>query len=143
MTKAKQYEDNWKRALADYQNLLKRVESDKREFVRFASNNLIGKLLPTLDILELAAKHSGDQGVQMAVKQFQNVLKEEGLQEIVPIQGDTYDHLVHECIELVEGEQDNTIAETITKGYKIGDFVIRAAKVKVWHLTKETANIIN
>jgi molecular chaperone GrpE len=129
---AKIFEANWKRSLADYQNLLKRVESEKREFVKFASSNIISKLLPTLDILELAAKHSGDQGVQMAVKQFQSVLKEEGLQEINPQPGEVYDHSLHECIEIVDGGQSNTIVETVTKGYKMDDFVIRPAKVKVF-----------
>ncbi len=132
MTKVKQYEDNWKRALADYQNLVKRVDSEKREFVRFANTNLIGKLLPTLDVLELAAKHNQDQGLQMAVKQFQEVLNDEGLVEITPTVGDNFDPLFHECVEKVEGGTGDSIAEILSKGYKINDFVIRPAKVKVF-----------
>jgi len=133
MTKTKQYEDNWKRALADYQNLVKRVDAEKREFVRFANTNLIAKLLPTLDILELAAKHSADQGVQMAVKQFQDVLKDEGLVDITPKVGDKFDPKCHECLENIEGGESHTIAEILSKGYKIDeDFVIRPAKVKAY-----------
>jgi len=66
-------DQNWKRALADYQNLVKRIESEKSEIMKLASLNVVNKLVPTLDILELAAKHSQDEGVQMAVKQFQQV----------------------------------------------------------------------
>ena len=126
--------DSWKRALADYQNLSKRVENDKKEVTRYVSMSMISKLIPTLDILEMAAKHSDDQGVKMAVGQFQNVLKDEGLQEINPAIGEEFDAFNHEAIEVLTGDTDNTIAEVLTKGYKIGDYVIRPAKVKVFKL---------
>lgn len=123
--------NDWKRALADYQNLVKRVESDKREIVKFASLNLVTRLLPTLDILELAATHSKDSGVIMAVKQFQDVLTDEGLQIIEPKVGDVFDHNIHDCLETVKGDLDNTIAEVVYKGYKMDDVILRPAKVKV------------
>lgn len=126
--------DNWKRALADYQNLVKRVESDKREFVKFAQMSLISKLLPSLDILEMSALHSEDPGVKMAVKQFQDVLTDDGLEEIIPKAGEIFDHTIHDCSEVIPGEPDNTIAEIVTKGYKIGGSVIRPAKVKVFKI---------
>jgi len=132
VTKLKTFEENWKRALADYQNLVKRIDTDKKDFVKFATANIISKLLPSLDILELSATHSQDRGVQMAVKQFQDVLFAEGLQEISPKVGDTFDHEIHECVETLPGEPDNTIAEIITKGYKINDYVIRPAKIKAY-----------
>ncbi|MEK7154591.1 MAG: nucleotide exchange factor GrpE [Patescibacteria group bacterium] len=132
ITKLKTLEENWKRALADYQNLVKRINTDKKDFVKFATANIISKLLPSLDIIELAASHSQDQGVKMAVKQFQDVLFTEGLQEILPKIGDTFDHEIHECVETLPGEPDNTIAEIITKGYKINDYVIRPAKIKAY-----------
>ncbi len=128
----KTLEENWKRALADYRNLVKRVEADKKDFVTYATANIMTKLLPTMDVLKLAATHSQDQGVQMAVKQFQDVLAGEGLQEISPTVGDVYDHSLHECLETLPGESDNTLAEIITKGYKINNYVIRPAKVKVF-----------
>ncbi len=128
----KTLEENWKRALADYHNLVKRVDADKKDFVTYATANIMAKLLPTLDILELAAAHSQDQGVQMAVKQFKDVLAGEGLQEISPAVGDVYDHSLYECLETLPGEPDNTLAEIITKGYKINNYVIRPAKVKVF-----------
>ncbi len=125
-------DENWKRALADYQNLAKRIEADKRDFVKFATANIIAKLVPTLDILELAAKHSNDPGVQMAVKQISEVLAAEGMQEIVPAPQTKFDHNLHECSEVVPGEPEDTVAELVTKGYKIDSFVIKPAKVKVF-----------
>lgn len=124
--------NDWKRALADYQNLVKRFETEKREVILFANLNLINKLLPTLDILELAADHSQDEGVKMAVKQFQDVMSSEELQAILPKIGDPFDPNLHDCIETLPGEVENTLAEIVTKGYKIRDVILRPAKVKVW-----------
>ncbi len=132
MTTKKTLEENWKRALADYHNLVKRVDADKKDFVTYATANIMAKLLPTLDVLELAATHSQDPGVKMAVKQFQNVLTAEGVQEILPKAGDIYNHQIHECLETLFGEPDNTLAEIISKGYKISNYVIRPSKVKVF-----------
>jgi len=124
-------DENWKRALADYQNLSKRIEADKKDFVRFATANIISQLIPTLDILDLADKHSGDPGVHMAVKQFHTVLENSGLQAISPVIGNEFDPSLHECVETLVGEPYNTIAEVTAIGYKIDSFVIRPAKVKV------------
>ena len=131
-TKLKTLEENWKRALADYQNLVKRIESEKKDFIRFANMNLLAKLIPVLDILDLAAKHSSDSGIKMAVAQFREVLFSENVQEISPRTGESFDHELHECLETLPGEPDNTIVELVTSGYKIDKFVIRPAKVKVY-----------
>ncbi len=138
MTKKKtenNFEEHWKRALADYQNLQRRVENDKKEFGKMANANLIARLLPSLDIIELSAQHSQDVGVQMAAKQFHQALTEEGLQLIEPTADSLFDPNLHECsetVEVTEGKTENTICETILKGYKIGDYILRPARVKVY-----------
>ena len=139
MTKSKKLQEeiktldnNWKRALADYQNLVKRFETERQEVIKLASLNVVGKLLPTLDVLELAASHSQDEGVNMAIKQFQLVLADEGLEEIAPAVGDKFDPSIHECIERINGEPVESIAELVFKGYKINGFILRPAKVKVF-----------
>jgi molecular chaperone GrpE len=128
-------DENWKRALADYQNLLRRVENDKKEFVKLSNANLIARLLPSLDIMELSAVHSQDVGVQMAAKQFHQALTEEGLQLIEPVVGTLFNPQEHECSETIppsEGKTENSISELVLKGYKIGDYILRPAKVKVY-----------
>lgn len=135
--KIQELEENWKRALADYQNLRKRTETDRNDFFKFASANIFAKLIPILDVLEMAAAHSDDQGLRLAVKNFQDVLRSENLQEIVPQPGDPFDAAAHECTETVtfpldESVKENTIAEMVLKGYTIDTFIIRPAKVKVW-----------
>jgi len=96
------YEENWKRALADYQNLQRRVEFEKQSFAKLANANLIARLLPSLDILELAASHNQDIGVQLSAKQFHNALAEEGLELIEPAADSLFDHKLHECAETVD-----------------------------------------
>ncbi len=133
----KTLDDNWKRALADYQNLVKRTEADRTQYVKFANVNLLAKLVPSLDIIEMAASHTSDIGVQMAAKQFADALRSEDIQSIEPKVGDSFDQNFHECIETVklnENAIENTIAEISLKGYRLGDFVLRPARVKVFKL---------
>jgi len=134
-TKTKTLEENWKRALADYQNLLRRVEADKTQFAKFANANLIARLLPSLDIINLAASHSQDLGVQMAAKQFDQALKDEGLEVINPSLGESFNPQFHDCTETVglkAAAVENTIAQVVLQGYRLGEFVLRPAKVKVF-----------
>jgi len=135
--KIKSLDENWKRALADYQNLVRRVENDKKEFVKLANANLVARLLPSLDIMELSALHSQDLGVQMAAKQFHQALAEEGLQIIEPAIDTPFNPQEQECSETIalpEEKSENTISELVLKGYKIGDYILRPAKVKVYKL---------
>jgi len=131
--------ENWKRALADYQNLLRRVNDDRAQYVKLANINLLAKLLPALDIIELSASHSQDLGVQMAAKQFAEALKSEGVEVISPAIGDNFDHILHECIETVDltpGHLENTISEISLNGYQLGDYILRPARVKVYKKTE-------
>jgi molecular chaperone GrpE len=134
-SKTRILEENWKRALADYQNLLRRVEADKTQFAKFANANLIARLLPSLDVIEMAASHSQDLGVQMAAKQFDQALKDEGLAVINPSLGDSFDPREHDCTETVSPQPSavtDTIAEVVLKGYRLGELVLRPARVKVF-----------
>lgn len=123
-------ENRWKRAVADYQNLEKRTEADKKEWINFASKNIIIKLLPVLDNLEKTEKHLKDNGLDLAVKQLKDILLKEGLKEIEAA-GKKFDPNCHECIDTEEGEDEEKIVLVYEKGYLFNDKVIRPAKVKV------------
>ncbi len=136
-------DENWKRALADYQNLVRRVENDKKEFSKMANANLIARLIPSLDIIQLAAGHNPDMGLQMAAKQFSQALSEEGLSTIEPQVGSQFDHTVHECaetMELTDDHKENTIFEVVLKGYRLGDYILRPARVKVYKKLSQPVN---
>jgi len=134
--KIQDLEHQLKRALADYANLQRRVEEDKNQIINFAKSILITKLLQALDTLEAAAnladrQDSGTnkQGLELAVNQFQKVLREEGVEEIKT--DGRFDPFIHEAVEVTVGKTDNKITQVLHKGYKIGNKVLRPAKVKV------------
>ena len=131
--RAEELEESWKRALADYKNLVRRTDEERVMVVRCANADLVLRLLPAVDLLSKAARHSGDRGVGMAVEQVQKVLREEGLDIIEPKKGEQFDGAGEECVEVVEGGEKGRVAEVVEVGYKWGDgMVLRAAKVKVY-----------
>ena len=128
--KSKQLEEQLKRALADYQNLERRVDEERRLLGQLSSAILIEKFLPVLDNLENAKKHIDDQGLEMVINQFKDVLKTEGVEEIIA-EGSKFDPNLHEATEVVEGQNDGIIARVIRKGYKINNKVLRPTQVIV------------
>ncbi|OGD87727.1 nucleotide exchange factor GrpE [Candidatus Curtissbacteria bacterium RIFCSPHIGHO2_01_FULL_41_11] len=126
----KQLEDQLKRALADYHNLERRVEEERRLLSQLSSALLIEKFLPVLDNLENAQKHLNDQGLDIVIKQFKDILSTEGVEEIES-EGTHFDPHFHEAVDTEEGPEKGKIVKVIRKGYKIGDKVLRAAQVVV------------
>jgi molecular chaperone GrpE len=127
--KLAQAESNWKRALADYQNLEKRTREQNGMMALLAGLSIIEKLVPLMDHLILADKHLNDPGLAMVTKQLNDILKSEGV-TVIEAMGKPFDPHLMECIEQIEGDKDSVL-EVIADGYRMGDRVIRPAKVKV------------
>ena len=125
----KDLENKFKRVLADYQNQTKRHESRQVEVIKFANQDLLDKLLPVLDSLELAQHHLKDTGLNLVIDQFIKVLKLEEVQELKST-GQKFDPQTMDCASLVEGKKDIAI-NTLVKGYTYYDKVLRPAKVEV------------
>lgn len=125
-----EFKNKYLRALADYQNLEKRVNEEKLEIITNANKHLILKLLPFLDTLDKAEIFIKDQGLKMAKDQLFQVLKEYGLEEI-DVLNKEFDPSLAEAIDIVKGEKDNFVAEVLRKGYKLADKVLRVAQVRV------------
>jgi len=70
-----EWEEKYKRARADYANLERRIKDQQEEFVKFANSVLILKLLPVLDDLEKASGKIKDEGLNLVLKKFKEVLK--------------------------------------------------------------------
>lgn len=128
--KHQELENQLKRALADYQNLERRTEEERKLLAQLSAALLIEKLLPVLDNLENAQKHLNDEGLELVLKQFKDVLTLEAVEEI-PAVGLTFDPKLHEATEVVEGENDNTVVKVVRKGYKINNKVLRPVQVVV------------
>jgi len=121
------------RALADYDNLRKRVEREKEEFEKLANLKLVIRLLPVLDILKKAQAHLKDPGVEMTLRQFEEALTQEGIEEIKVRQGDSFDPEIHEAIETVaNGKDRGKIIEVASSGWRFtGGPVIKHVQVRV------------
>lgn len=129
-------QDQLRRAVADYHNLEKRVSEGRSELSTWATGELLKKLLPVLDHLEKSLVGANEQekqsgwykGVEMVVKQFKGILKDEGLDEIEA--GGQFDPSLHEAVDMRDGDNDR-ILEVAEKGYNLNGKVLRPAKVVV------------
>jgi len=118
------------RALADYQNLEKRVFEEKKEWEKKIKKEFFLKILPFIDNLEKAEVFIKDPGLKLVKDQFLQFLKTEGVEEI-DLLGKEFDPNLAEALDVVEGEKDNLIVDVIRKGYKIEEEILRIAQVKV------------
>lgn len=123
-------EQKYLRALADYQNLERQMQSFKEEFAKYASQGLVRKLLEVLDDLEKALEHIKDDGLAMIVAKLKAILADEGVVE-VEVMGTSYDANVAEVVGTEPGGEDNKVIKVLLKGYRLKDRVIRPAKVVV------------
>ena len=129
LQKLEETEDKYRRALADYQNLVRRVSQERQEWARLSNRELVLKLLPILDTLMLAEKHTKDQNFVLTVGQFLQVLRDEGIERIKTT-GETFDPLVMEVVETRDGE-DWKVLEEVKAGFRSGDVILRPALVVV------------
>ena len=127
--KIEELENQVKRIFADYQNLEKRVVIERREWLIKANKDLILRFLPALDFLLLSSKHIKDEGLNLSIQKFFDILKTEGVEKI-ETQGKEFDPSIMEGISTVAGENDKVVEE-LRSGYKMGDQVLRPAQVIV------------
>lgn len=120
----------YKRALADYQNLVKRTEAEKKDFVQFAVKMFLEKLLSVVDDLGAAQAHLKDKGLELTLKKLEDLLKNEGLTRIETI-GKDYDINTMEALQLVPGKDDNKVVSEHRAGYMMHGSVLRPAQVSV------------
>lgn len=115
-----------RRRLADYQNLQRRQVDERSKTVKFATRELIEALLQPLNHLSLASAQLNDQGLNMVIGQFWQVLNQFGLEEI-EVMGKTFDP---HTMEVVDTQGEGTIVQkVISKGYRLNGEVIQVAKV--------------
>jgi len=135
--KLEEQEDRLKRLMAEFDNFKKRSSKEREGLYNSLISDIFTNLLPVIDNLEKAVDAKTEdagykQGVELVLKQFKDVLKANGVEEIETI-GHTFDPEVHEAVSLVQDENlgEKEIKEEFRKGYKIGNKVIRHSMVVV------------
>lgn len=125
-----EYLDGWQRAKADFINTKKRLEEEGERKFEHGTYACIEKLLPALDSLDIALSQKEDDGLKLIQKQIFEALKIESFDPV----GDTFDPNLHEPMGTVETdkkEEDDIVTQTLQKGYKRGEKIIRPAKVQI------------
>ena len=131
-----EYMDGWQRAKADYVNLLKRFETETKTAKVQGVVKAVETLLPAFDALERSKEH-GDipEGFTAIARQLESAFASLGLTAIGEV-GEQFDPMLHEALgqdPTDEAATDDSITAVLEKGWKIGDDVIRPAKVRVAH----------
>lgn len=133
--------DLLQRTRADYLNYIKIAKKQQEETKEYALQEFFQKLIPYLIMLDTALLHCNNsdnvkaikEGVELIASEFKRILKEEGLEEINPLNM-VFDPQIAEAIETIETneeKEDNIICEVVTRGYKLKNRVLLPAKVKI------------
>ncbi len=143
-----EYLDSWQRAKADFVNARKRDEDDKREFRKFAAENVIQELIPVLESFEMArankeAWEAVDKNWRMGIEYIQTqllkTLQDNGLTELNP-EGQKFDPMRDEAVSyepVTDEKLDHVITKVIQKGYTLNGKSIKAPRVIVGEFKKE------
>jgi molecular chaperone GrpE len=130
-------EDRLLRLAADFENYKKRAARERSEYVALANERLIAELLPVLDDLEraltAAEQHEEAQledGVRLVHRSLAALLERQG---VTAIEADgKFDPHVHEALLSQPSEaEEGSVLDVVQKGYKLGDRVVRPARVVV------------
>lgn len=137
-----EYLDGWQRARADYANLQKTTDEDKKRFREHFATRFVEDLLPVIDSFNMAMSNkeawekvdpNWRTGVEYIYGQLMNALGEHNL-EAFGEKGDLFDPVLHEAVSEVEtGDKryDHRIDTVLQQGYRLGDTILRAARVTV------------
>lgn len=129
--------DKYLRCLAEYDNFRKRTAKEKEKIFSDAIAYSVKGIFDILDNFQRALKcETKDvemhKGFEMIFNQLNEMIKKLGIEEI-QTEGLTFDPTLHNAVMHIEDEKygPKQIVETLQKGYKIGDNIIRYAMVKV------------
>jgi molecular chaperone GrpE len=130
-------DDSYLRLAADFDNYRKRTAREHAELSQRANERLLNELLPVLDDLERALEAAEaheeaklEEGVALVARSLADILRKEGLEQ-VQTEG-KFDPHVHEALLSQPSEaEEGAVVEVIQKGYRLGDRVLRPARVVV------------
>ena len=132
-----EYLDSLRRLKAEFDNYRKRVAREQGDLIARASERLVKALLPVLDDLEraldAASQHEEaalEDGVRLVYRALADSLAKEGLVE-VPVEGPFDPHTQEALLSQPSEAAEGTVIQVLQKGYRLGDRVLRPARVVV------------
>lgn len=137
--KEQEYLDGWKRALADLENVKKRMADGASMQRNTITRDIVESFLSLADNFRSLVQHAPQEknawieGVLHVARQFDQTLQGFGV-TMIEDTGKAFDPAIHEAVGEVKAEEKDkigTVTEVVQVGYKIGDMTIRPAKVKI------------
>lgn len=133
--------DKYLMALAESENIRKRMQKERQELTQYAIENALVDFLAPIENMEKALSFASQMseevrnwavGFNMILQQFKQTFEEKGIVEYSSV-GQLFNPFLHEAVETEEtlDSPEGTILEEFAKGYKMGERPIRVAKVKV------------
>jgi len=144
--------DLYLRSEAEIENIKKRNQKDKEEWVKYANESLIKEILPVIDNLEMAISHSQNEnsvqalreGVELTLKGLRDALGKSGLEE-VKAEGEPFDPNYHHAVseQADESVEAGVILLELQRGYTLNKRLVRPAMVIVSKGSADDAADIN
>jgi molecular chaperone GrpE len=132
-----EYLDTLQRLKAEFDNYRKRAARDQSDLIVRASERLVKELLPVLDdlerALEAATEHQEaalEDGVRLVHRSLADILTRQGLVE-VDVEGPFDPHTQEALLSQPSPEAEGTVLQVVQKGYRLGDHVVRPARVVI------------
>lgn len=132
--------DKYMRMFAEFDNYKKRSVREKLDWIKTAAQDTMTALLPVLDDFDRAKKFAEDkkeggwsEGVELVYQKLYNILRQKGL-EAMESTGQPFDPELHDAITEIPApteELKGKVVDTVEKGYRLNDKIIRHAKVVV------------
>ncbi len=132
--------DLYLRSEAEIENIKKRNQKDKEDWVKYANESLIKEILPVMDNLEMAISHSQNEnsvqalreGVELTLKGLRDALGKSGLEEVIA-EGEPFDPNYHHAVseQVDESVEAGVILQELQRGYTLNKRLIRPAMVIV------------
>lgn len=131
--------DKYLRAVAEMENLRKRLDREKQDYYQYALSEFLREILSALDNFERAFKtkdqtdgKSFQEGIDLIYKQFSDIIRKRGVAPIDAVQK-KFDPNLHQAVLTEESDQveEPLVGEELQKGYTLGDRLLRPSLVKV------------
>ena len=134
----KEANDKFLRTLAEYDNFRKRSQKEKESAFGDSKASVLAEFLPVLDNFDRAVNNKDasledyQKGIDMIFTQFKDIFTKLGVESFGGV-GDEFDPNIHNAVMHIddENEKENVIVDVFSKGYRLGDRILRPAMVKV------------
>jgi molecular chaperone GrpE len=124
------YKEQAGRAMADYRNLQRKTDEERRMMYDIIKAQILQEFIPTMDMLHTAELFIKDAGLKMVMDQFKKTLSDLGLEE-VELLGKDFDPHTAEAVSTVDGTEENKVVKVIKSAYSLGGTIIRIGQVEV------------